>query len=132
MDLESQNMALSARKKRPFAITILSWLYIAVGVLGTTAHYMEFAKQKPSMNEAFWITLLGVAAVAAGVFMLCGRNWARWLALAWMGAHVAISAVHPHPFELLVHCLLFTLFAVLLLRRDAVAYFSKTRLESDL
>lgn len=130
MDLESQNTALNTRKKRPLAITILSWLYIAIGVLGTTAHFMEFARQKPSANEVFWITVLGISAVAAGVSMLLARNWARWLALAWMAAHVAISAVHPHRYELIVHCLLFVLFAFLLLRRDATAYFARTQPES--
>lgn len=120
-------MALNARKKRPVAITILSWLYITVGVLGTAAHYMQFAQQRPSASEVFWITLLGIAAVLAGVFMLLAQNWARWLALTWMGAHVAISAVHPHLRELIVHCLMFALFALLLLRRDAAAYFRETQ-----
>ena len=47
------------------------------------------------VNEFVGITVIGVAAVVAGVFMLRGRNWARWLALAWMASHVAISVFHP-------------------------------------
>ena len=124
---EHQNTALSARKKRPLAITVLSWLYIAVGVAGTAAHYVQFAQQRPSASEVFWITLLGITAVVAGVFMLLAQNWARWLALAWMAAHVAISAVQPRRSELIVHSLFFVLFALLLLRREATAYFSKTQ-----
>lgn len=117
---------MHTKKKRPLAITVLSWLYIAVGVLGTAAHFVQFAQQRPSAREFFGIVVLGVAAVAAGVFMLRAQNWARWLALAWMGAHVAISAVHPHLRELIAHCLFFVLFALLLLRREATAYFSET------
>lgn len=118
---------MDTKKKRPLAITVLSLLYIAVGMLGTAAHYIQFAQQRPSASEVFWITLLGIAAVVAGAFMLFAQNWARWLALAWMGAHVAISAVHPHLRELIVHCLFLVLFAVLLLRREATAYFSETK-----
>lgn len=117
---------MQTKKKRPLAITVLSLLYIAVGLLGTAAHYLQFTQQRPSTGEVFWITLLGIAAVVAGIFMLLAKNWARWLALAWMGAHVAISAFHPRLRELIVHCLFFVLFALLLLRREATAYFSET------
>ncbi|MGB0062853.1 MAG: hypothetical protein WBP85_00270 [Terracidiphilus sp.] len=117
---------MKTSKKRPVSITILSWLYIAVGVLGPASHYSEFAKQTPKGHEAVWIIALGAAAAVAGVSMLYARNWARWLALAWMAAHVAISAVHPHNFDLIVHSFLFALFAYLLFRRDAQIYFRET------
>lgn len=110
-------------KKRPITITSLSWLYIAVGTLGTAGHYGNFWTHKPTVNEFVWITMLGVAAVLAGVFMLRGRSWARWLALAWIAAHVVISVFHPLT-ELLVHCALLVLFCYLLFRPAAREYFS--------
>ena len=125
MDQQNRARLMNPSKRRPISITILSWLYIAVGVLGPASHYSKFAKQTPEGHEAVWIIALGVAAAVAGVSMLAARNWARWLALAWMGAHVAISAFHSHRSELIVHCLLFVLFAFLLLRREAAAYFSE-------
>ena len=109
--------------KRPISIAILAWLYIVVGALGTAAHYLDFRTHKPMVNEFVWITVLGAAAVVAGVFMLSGRNWARWLALAWMASHVAISALHPLH-ELIIHSVLFVLIAFLLFRREARVYFS--------
>jgi hypothetical protein len=75
------------------------------------------------VNEVVWITALGAAAIVAGVFMLRGRDWARWLALAWIAAHVVISAFHLMQ-GLLIHSILFVLFAYLLLRREAREYFS--------
>jgi len=110
-------------KKRPIAIASLSWLYIAVGALGTAGHYGNFWTHKPTVSEFALITALGAAAVLAGVFMLRGQNWARWLALAWIAAHVVISAFHPLQ-ELIVHGALFLLFSYLLFRREARDYFA--------
>jgi hypothetical protein len=110
-------------KKRPISITILSWLYIVVGVLSTAEHFVEFRAQRPVLNEVVWITVLGAAAIVAGVFMLRGRNWARWLALAWMAAHVVISALHMMH-GLVIHSVVFVLIAYLLFRREAREYFS--------
>lgn len=111
-------------KKHPITITILSWLFIAVGAISTAAHYADFRTHRPMVNEVVWITLLGAAAIVAGAFMLRGHNWARWLALAWMAAHVVISVFHPLQ-ELIVHSALLVLFGYLLLfRREARAYFS--------
>jgi hypothetical protein len=109
--------------KQPVSITILSWLYILEGVLGTAAHYENFRMHKPMVNEFVWITALGTAAVVAGIFMLRGRGWARWLALAWIASHVVISAFHPLH-ELIIHCVLLVLFCYLLFRRPAREYFS--------
>jgi hypothetical protein len=54
--------------------------------------------------------------------MLQARNWARWLALAWMAFHVILSVGHP-PQELIVHTVILLLFAYLLFRPEARAYF---------
>jgi len=116
-------MAAAHIKKQPVSITILGWLYILVGVLGTAAHYEDFRMHKPILNEFVWITVLGAAAVVAGISMLKGRGWARWLALAWIASHVVISAFHPLQ-ELIIHCALLVLFSYLLFRPRAREYFS--------
>lgn len=116
-------MATEKAKSRPITITILSWLLIAVGVLSTAAHYWKFTTETPKVNEIVWITVFGAAAIVSGAFMLAGRNWARWLALAWMAAHVTISVFHPLQ-ELLVHGVLLAAIAYLLFRRETRDYFS--------
>ncbi len=116
-------MAIELKRNRPISITILAWLYIVVGALGTAAHYADFRTHRPALNEIVWITVLGVAAIVAGVFMREGRNWARWLALLWMATHVVISAFHPLR-ELIIHGALFVLIAYLLFRREAREFFN--------
>lgn len=118
-------MAVETKKKEPLSIVILSALYIVLGFFGTIAHYVQFWMQRSTMNanEALWITVLGVAAVVAGVFMLQARNWARWLALAWMAAHVVISVFHSKQ-ELIIHCVLLVVIGYLLLRRTAQVFFN--------
>ena len=116
-------MATGQTRKCPTSITILGWLYILVGVLGTAAHYEDFRMHKPIVNEFVGITVLGAAAVVAGILMLKGCGWARWLALVWIASHVVISAFHPLH-ELIIHCALLVLFSYLLFRRAAREYFS--------
>lgn len=116
---------ITDRKRRPITVTILCWLYIAVGVLGTGEHYYNFVSQRPTVSEAVWITALGVAAVVAGVFMLRRQGWARWLALAWMAAHVVISVFLSRQ-ELIIHSVLLVFFGYLLFRLPAREYFSQT------
>jgi hypothetical protein len=54
------------------------------------------------------ILFLTVSAIVAGVFLLRGAPWARWLALAWVAFHVVVSALNsvsaalPHVVLLLV------------------------------
>ena len=35
------------------------------------------------------VELTELIAIVCGVFLLQGRNWARWLALAWIASHAA-------------------------------------------
>ena len=39
------------------------------------------------------------AQIVAGVFMLYGHNWARWLLVVWLAFHVIVGALHS-PFPL--------------------------------
>lgn len=64
-----------------------------------------------------------LTAVVAGIFLLRRQNWARWLALAWMGFHVAISIGNPIQ-QLVVHSLLLVAFAIILFRGAARGYFA--------
>jgi len=90
--------------KRPFQVTILGWLFIVVGILSTAYHLW-----KGSLDR--WmvlIVLVGIIAIVAGVFLLRGARWARWLLLTWLAFHVVVSALNslgdamPHVVLLLV------------------------------
>jgi hypothetical protein len=110
--------------KRPIPVTLVAVLFILVGVVSTAYHVLEFRAHPPTWAMAVGICTVGVLAVVAGVYLLQGQNWARWLALLWMAFHVAISIQDPRGM-LLIHGALFLLFAYILLGREARAYFQQ-------
>jgi hypothetical protein len=104
-------------RKRPLAVTAIACLYLLVGVAGSVGHF-------PGRHEPdwVWIEVTEIAALIGGAFLLRGHNWARWLAVAWMAFHVAISVGHPIG-ELAVHVFFLVAITYLLFRRDAAEYF---------
>lgn len=108
--------------KRPLSVWVLSCLFIAVGAGGFAIHFRELLTFQ---QDAIWIELTEFLAVVAGVFMLLGKNWARWLALVWMAFHVAIS--FPALQQVAMHFLILLVMAWLLFRPDARHYFQQNR-----
>jgi hypothetical protein len=104
--------------KRPLSILVLSSLYIAIGSMAFANHF----PRPPAFHyEDVWIEGTELLAIVAGVFMLLGRNWARWLALAWMAFHVAIS--FPVVREIAFHSLFLAVIVWLLFQSRARQYF---------
>ncbi len=104
--------------KRPITVWVVSCLYIAVGAIGFAYHLRELMALQP---DSVWVELTGLLAILSGAFMLQGRNWARWLALAWMAFHVAIS--FPVLRQVMIHSLFLAVIAWLLFRPDVRRYF---------
>jgi uncharacterized membrane protein HdeD (DUF308 family) len=90
--------------KRPFEVTFLGWLFIVVGILSTAYHIWKGSLDRWSLP----IVLVGAIAVVAGVFLLRGARWVRWLVLSWLAFHVvagallSLSVALPHVVLLLV------------------------------
>ena len=93
--------------------------------MGIAYHLPDFSPKHPFQYANLWILLLRIAAIVAGAFMLRGRSWARWLGLAWIAFHLILSFFHSIQ-EVVIHGLVFALFAWFLFRPDARAYFSPT------
>lgn len=108
--------------RRPVSVTIISWLFIAAGVIGFAYHVTEFKAQRPFEYEVVWVCLVRLLAILSGLFMLRGSNWARWLLLVWIAYHVVLSAFHSLS-ELAMHGLLLGVVAFFLFRPQASAYF---------
>ncbi|HEX4020010.1 MAG TPA: hypothetical protein VHX63_02605 [Acidobacteriaceae bacterium] len=108
--------------RRPLSITILACLYLAVGILGFAFHFRELLSLQPDIG---WIELTEFLAIVAGAFMLRGHNWARWLAIAWIAFHVAIS--FPVLRMVAIHFLFFAVIAWFLFRPTASRYFRGPR-----
>ena len=68
----------------PLAILVVAAAYLAVGIIGFVAHFHDLLA---TPSEGVWIELTEMLAAVAGVFLLLGRNWARWLAVAWIAFH---------------------------------------------
>ena len=112
--------------KRPHSVTVIGCLFVAAGAVGFAYHLTEFKAEGPLQYDVVWVCFVRLLAVLGGVFMLRGRNWARWLLLLWMAFHVILSAFHSLS-ELLMHGLLFVVIAYFLFRPQASAYFWRAR-----
>lgn len=107
--------------KRPLSVTIVACVYIAVGVLGSIFHGREALANHDYRNGTI-IELTEIAALVAGLFLLRGHNWTRWLALAWMLFHVVLSAFHSLR-EFAIHALICAAIAWALFHPAATRYF---------
>jgi hypothetical protein len=115
--------------KRPIAITILGWLFVAFGVVLFAYHLKQVDLHRLFRSADNLIPLAELIWTVAGAFMLRGHSWARWLLLAWIAFHVALS--YPSFHATLVHGLLLALIAWLLFRADARAYFRHAESASE-
>ena len=103
---------------------MLGWLFIAVGILSTVYHLL-----KGSLDR--WIVpilLVGAIAIAAGVFLLRGARWARWLVLAWLAFHVVVSAFNSLS-DAMAHLVLLLVVGYVLLGPPTSNYFQSSQSE---
>jgi hypothetical protein len=118
---------------RPRSITVISWLFIAVGVIALLYHLLPHHmpagnEQRTIEPDIVWVCLVRALAILCGVFMLCGFDWARWLLVVWIAYHVILSAFHSLT-EVAVHSLLFAVIVYFLFRPQASAYFRRRKVE---
>jgi hypothetical protein len=121
--------------KRPLAIAIIGWVFIAVGSFALFYHLQprhipEFRADPSIANRLIWICLIRFLAIVGGVFVLRGANWARWLLVLWLAYHVGLSAFHSL-FEVAVHGGLFAVILYFLFRTPANEFFHHTPLHVE-
>ena len=110
--------------KRPFQVTILGWLFIVVGILSTTYHLLKGSHDRWMVP----IVLVGIIAIVAGVFLLRGTRWARWLLLAWLAFHVVVSALNSLS-DAMPHVVLLLVVGYFLLGPPTSKYFQRAQAE---
>ena len=117
--------------KRPLSITIIGWIFIAVGIVGLIYHSTH-----PNEDYILWILFVRFLALLCGVCMLFRQNWARWLAAAWLAYHVYLS-LHDYlklldkASGLIIHALLLVVIAFFLFRPSSTAYFRGKNTPTD-
>jgi hypothetical protein len=110
--------------KRPFEVTFLGWLFIAVGIFSTTYHLWKGSLDRWMIP----IVLVGVIAVVAGVFLLRGAGWSRWVLLAWLAFHVVAIALESL-LGAVSHLVLLVVVGYFLLGPPTSAYFQHAQQE---
>jgi hypothetical protein len=106
--------------KRPLLLTIFGWFLILFGAFGFVGHFP--AHRPPFHSDDFLPDLLELILMIAGVFILRGRDWARWLAVAWIAVHIALSFYNSLR-EVAVHTLILLIFVGILFCPPARAWF---------
>jgi hypothetical protein len=117
--------------KCPLTVIIIGGLFAGAGAVGLVYHAGKFTSATPFPYELALVCFVRVLAIVFGVFLLRGRNWARWGLLVWMAYHVVLSAFHSAT-EMIMHAaLLVVLASFLLIPRRVSAYFRNPKTETD-
>lgn len=106
-------------KKRPWPVIVIAILYLLVGIAGFAFHFSELLARH---SDAYAIEVTELLAAISAVGLLMRKNWARWLALAWIVFHVCISLFHPVQ-ELAIHVAFCLLIAWALFQRESTQWF---------
>jgi hypothetical protein len=100
------------RNKPPIGVTLIAALLLLAGAFGLYGDATSFTTLAADHYDILWPVGVHLLALVAGMFLLLGHNWARWLAVLWMAIHVVIS--YPSAGKIIGHSAFLLLFAVLL------------------
>ena len=98
--------------KRRLSVTILAWVFIAVGSLGLATGLIQLltitsrgsllSLNRHYLTESGLMLFSSLIAAIGGAGLLHGFSWARWLCIFWMAFHVVLSIWHS-PVEVIFH-----------------------------
>lgn len=108
--------------KRPYEVTVIGILLILIGLAASAYHFRKLGLPEAFRGANIWIFVIELVIIVTGVFILRGQSWARWLAVAWMAFHVAISFLNSLN-QVAFHAVLLAIFAYFLFRPEATRYF---------
>ncbi|MGD0900091.1 MAG: hypothetical protein ABR915_19830 [Thermoguttaceae bacterium] len=121
--------------KRPISITVIAWILIVGAALHllTSPVNLSDPKVQELMAKGLLpfpvqcsILYLGLAvALASGIGMLEGRNWARWLYVIWRAIEaIIVLATSPTKLMMIPGIVLFLVEVFFLFRPVANRYFA--------
>ena len=111
---------MATERVRPRSITIVGWLFVAVGAVGLPGAWLH--GRPGGRTDIAVAALSALVALAGGIGSLRGRPWARWMVLLWLAFHVVLSSLHALGPGLFHGALLLAIGCVLF-RPPASAYF---------
>jgi uncharacterized membrane protein len=107
-------------KRRPRSITIIGWLFIILGSVSLVSGLLPVGDSALSdriaeLKDHWYVHLVRILAIVGGLFLLKGHGWARWLLVAWMAFHIALSAMHS-VMQLVLHTVIFSVICFFLFK----------------
>ena|ERR1041385_4224256 len=106
---------------RPLILTLISLLFIIAGASGIYYHLNDLNNLTA---DVAWVFAVRLMAIAGGVFVFLGYNWARWLLIMWMAYHVGLSFFHSG-LEICIHLGFLAITFLALFNKQASVYFKK-------
>lgn len=105
--------------KRPFAVTVVGVLMMAAGMSGMAVGFVNAKSMWPPEQDLIWIVIVDAIGITCGIFLLRGKNWARWLTVIWIGGHAAALSFYAQK-GAVAHLVIFALIGYLLIFRGDV------------
>jgi hypothetical protein len=123
-------------RKRPASVTFISWFFLVGSVCALIMGFVasnnpivlaEMLKSPIPVPLQFGMMYLGAAvSMTSGIFMLRGKNWARFLYIIWSAIGFLISLVTaPAKLMLIPSLIVYGVIVFFLLRPKANAFFSR-------
>jgi hypothetical protein len=109
--------------KRPFSVTLMSFIFMIAGVSGIIYHADELKNMADDLN-VLWVLVVRLAAIIGGWFAFSGSNWARWLLVLWICYHVFLSFYHTTA-EIAIHILITALTVLAFFNKRSNEYFAR-------
>jgi len=114
--------------KRPLSLTLIGWLFVAVGIGSLVRHLGplvlgDASAPAPDADDAAlaWIVASALVAIAGGVLLLRRVSCARWMLAAWLAFHIWVGLLHD-PLRLAIHAALCVVLVFFLFRPAASAW----------
>lgn len=123
-------------KQRPTSLTVIGWIFIVLGGLSAVATIFTYnspevqaiMEESPlSVPTQYAMMIAGlVVSIAAGIGILKGQNWARYLYVGWSLIGFAVTiATSPLTVSMIPGLILFLIFVIFLFRPKANEYFTQ-------
>ncbi|HTR80652.1 MAG TPA: hypothetical protein VMM58_03410 [Bacteroidota bacterium] len=112
--------------RRPLPVTIISCLFIVVGIAGIAYHANEIRLHDLLSSDLMWPLCIRLLAIVGGIFLFRGMNWARWLVLAWLAFHVGLSYFHTMS-EMAMHAVMLVVIAFFLFQPKVNEYIQRAK-----
>jgi hypothetical protein len=114
----------AAPTTRPRVVTLLGWMLIALGAIECVYRLTKI--HWPVQAGDIGVPLFELIILVSGVFLLRGYDWARWLAVAWVGFHVVVGSLNSLT-RGIVHGAIFLVFVWVMFRPEMNAWFRGRR-----